>query len=139
MVRALAQIATAMPRRRTNHSEVSATSGANVVELPSAPSSIPCASAKAVRLPAMPAAMKPAPSPTAPIIATTITPQRSAILPIATPPSPKPTIISVYGSDASARATPNSACTGGSTTAITYIAPLPIVIISSTANRRIQA
>ena len=56
-----------------------------------------------------------------------------------TPPMPKPTIISVYGSEASARATPNSACTLGSTTATTYIALLPIVISASATARRLQA
>ena len=39
----LAQIATAMPRRRANQSDVSAMSGANVAELPSSPISTPCA------------------------------------------------------------------------------------------------
>ena len=132
-------MATAMPRRRTNHSEVSATSGAKVAELPSAPSSTPWASAKPLRLPDIPAAMKPAPRPAEPISTTRITPKRSASLPIAMPPSPKPTIISVYGSDASARTTPNSACTAGSTTATMYIAPLPIVISASVTARRVQA
>ena len=35
---------------------------------------------------------------------------------------PKPIMRSEYGSDASARATPNSACTAGSTTGTTYMA-----------------
>ena len=51
----------------------------------------------------------------------------------------KPTIISVYGIDASARATPNSACTAGSTTAMVYIAPEPMVIIVSVTISRNQA
>ena len=52
---------------------------------------------------------------------------------------PKPTISSVYGSEASARAMPNSACTAGRTTATTYIALLPIVISASATTRRLQA
>ncbi len=55
------------------------------------------------------------------------------------PPTPKPTMSSVYGSEASARSTPNSCCTLGSTTAITYIALLPIVIAATAATRRHQA
>ncbi len=89
------QIASAMPRRRSNHSAVSATSGAKVAEVPSSPSSSPCASAKAHRLPAQPETMNPSPRPTAPIISGTITPKRSASRPIRMPPMPKPTIVSV--------------------------------------------
>ena len=55
------------------------------------------------------------------------------------PPMPKPIISSVYGSDASARATLNSFCTEGRTTETTYIAPLPIVISARATDRRIQA
>ena len=61
--------------------------------------------------PSSPATTKPRPRPTAPIRSGTATPSRSARRPIKTPPTPKPTISSVYGSEASARATPNSACT----------------------------
>ena len=68
------QIATAMPRRRVNHSEMSATSGANVAEVPSNPISIPCARLNSHRLPALPAATKPAHSPRAPMMTGTITP-----------------------------------------------------------------
>jgi hypothetical protein len=46
----LAQIATAMPRRRLNQSEVSATSGAKVAEQPRNPISTPWASANCHRL-----------------------------------------------------------------------------------------
>jgi hypothetical protein len=56
-----------------------------------------------------------------------------------TPPRPKPTMSSVYGSDASARAVPNSAWTLGSTTATTYIALEPIVISASATHKRRQA
>ena len=56
-----------------------------------------------------------------------------------TPPMPKPIMSSVYGSEASARATPNSAWTLGRTTATTYIALLPIVISTSVTARRVQA
>ncbi len=66
-------------------------------------------------------------------------PRRSARRPITTPPRPKPTISSVYGSDASARAMPNSACTLGRTTATTYIALLPTVISVIAMARRTQA
>ena len=89
------QMATAMPRRRVNHSEVSATSGANVAEVPRSPSSRPCARLNCHRLVAEPAAMKPAPRPSVPISIGTITPKRSASLPIRMPPSPKPSIVSV--------------------------------------------
>ena len=66
-------------------------------------------------------------------------PRRSARRPITRPPMPKPIISSVYGSDASARATPNSACTAGSTTATTYIALLPTVIRTRARTKRPQA
>ena len=128
-----------MPRRRTNHNEVSATSGAKVAEQPSRPSSPPCTSAKTQTLGAIAAATKPPATPAAPSSNGHITPKRSASRPISTPPRPKPTIISVYGSDASARATPNSACTDGSTTATTYMPLLPIVISASVTVRRVQA
>jgi hypothetical protein len=41
-----------MPRRRTNHSDVSAISGANEVALPSSPMNRPCASANVQMVPA---------------------------------------------------------------------------------------
>ena len=89
------QIATAMPRRRVNHSEVSATSGAKVAETPSRPISSPWASVNCHRLVDAPAAAKPSPSPTEPISATTITPKRSASRPIRMPPRPKPISVTV--------------------------------------------
>jgi hypothetical protein len=51
------QIATAMPRRRVNHSDVSATSGTNVAELPRNPIRAPCANVNCHRFAADPAAM----------------------------------------------------------------------------------
>ncbi len=55
------------------------------------------------------------------------------------PPKPKPIIVSVYGSDASPRATPNSACRRGSTTATEYMPDPPMVISSSDTASRAQA
>ena len=48
-------------------------------------------------------------------------------------------MVSVKGSEASARAMPNSACSGGSTTAIEYMPEPPIVIRASANQRRVQA
>ena len=107
-----------------------------MAEVPRVPISRPCAAQNSHRFGASPALMKPAPSPTAPSTTGTITPKRSASRPISTPPRPKPTIVSVYGSDASARATPNSAWMRGSTTVMEYIPEPPIVMSSSdTASR----
>ena len=89
------QIATAMPRRRVNQSEVSATSGANVAEVPSSPIKSPCARLNSHRLPEVPAAMKPAQSPSAPMITGTITPKRSDRRPMRMPPRPKPIMVKV--------------------------------------------
>jgi hypothetical protein len=91
----LAQIATAMPRRRLNQSEVSATSGANVADDPRKPMSSPCTSANCQRLPANPAAMKPVPRHKVPINTGTTTPKRSASLPMRMPPRPKPIMVTV--------------------------------------------
>jgi hypothetical protein len=91
----LAQIATAMPRRRVNQSEVSAISGANIAELPNMPISTPCSRAKVQMLDAMPAATKPRPRLTAPIKSGTMTPKRSASRPMKSPPMPKPIVVSV--------------------------------------------
>jgi hypothetical protein len=70
----LAQIATAIPRRRTHHSDVSAMSGANIEALPRTPISTPWASMKLHRLWVVPATAKPPPMPAAPIRRGTITP-----------------------------------------------------------------
>ena len=48
-------------------------------------------------------------------------------------------MVSVYGSDAPARATPNSACTAGSATTIDHMPTPPIVDSKSAAKRRNQA
>ena len=55
------------------------------------------------------------------------------------PPTPKPIISSVYGSEASARAMPNSACTDGSTTETRYMPLEPTVISSSATTSRVTA
>ncbi len=52
---------------------------------------------------------------------------------------PKPIMVSVYGSDASPRATPNSAWMRGSTTATEYMPEPPMVISSSDTSSRVQA
>ena len=133
------QIAIAMPRRRENHCEVSATSGAKVAEQPSSPISTPCARLNCHRLVADPATIKPTPRNTAPMDTGTSTPKRSDNLPIRTPPRPKPIIASVYGSDASPRATANSAWMRGSTTLTVYMPEPPIVISTSETKRRVHA
>jgi hypothetical protein len=88
----LAHTATAKPRRRANHKEVSASSGAKVAAEPMKPISRPCASENIHTLPAMDANAKPRPRPTAPMSKGTITPKRSASRPIMMPPTPKPII-----------------------------------------------
>ena len=54
-------------------------------------------------------------------------------------PKPKPIIVSVYGSDAPARATPNSACTAGSATTTDHIPTPPSVDKATPAHRRCHA
>ncbi|MNC86849.1 hypothetical protein D3C83_25350 [compost metagenome] len=78
-----------------NHRDVSATSGTNVAEHPSKPINTPCAIANCIRLPALPAIVKPIPSAAAPPSTGTITPNRSESLPIRIPPSANPSIVSV--------------------------------------------
>ena len=52
---------------------------------------------------------------------------------------PNPISVSVYGKDASARVTPNSCWTAGSTTDAPYM-PTPLMVISaSETTRRVQA
>ena len=58
-------------------------------------------------------------------------PNRSCSRPITIPPNAKPSIVSVKGSEASARATPKSACTAGSTTTIDHM-PTPPTVPSAT-------
>ncbi len=55
------------------------------------------------------------------------------------PDRPKQIIVNVYGSDASARATPNSACTAGSATTTDHMPTPPIVESASVTARRIHA
>jgi hypothetical protein len=135
----LAQIATAMPRRRLNQRAVSATSGAKVAEEPSRPMRRPCARLNCQSVAAFPASTKPVPRPIAPIIDVVITPKRSDRRPIRMPPSPKPSMVTVYGNDASARVTPNSAWTGARATEMTYIPEPPSVISASATERRAHA
>jgi hypothetical protein len=87
-------MATAMPRRFTNQSDVSATSGENVAEPPSNPSSSPCAALKTAKLDVAPASQKPAPMPHAPTMSGTVTPKRSESRPMKRPPIPNPIISS---------------------------------------------
>jgi hypothetical protein len=117
-----------------NQNETSATSGANVAELP-VPTSRPWMIAYVQMLPAAPAATIPIPSAIVPAITGTMTPNRSERRPIRMPPRPKPTIVSVYGNEAAPRATSNSACTAGSTTTTDHI-PAPPSVESTTAARR---
>jgi hypothetical protein len=77
--------------------------------------------------------MKPAPRQKMPMSTGTTTPKRSASRPMTMPPSPKPIMVSVYGSDASERPTSNSACTGGSATVTMYMPAPPSVISASDA------
>src|SRR6267143_1781870 len=135
----LAQIATAIPRWRENHIEASATRGAKVAAQPSRPASSPCARLNCHSVTDMPQRRNPAPRLSAPITTGTVTPKRSESRPIRMPPTPKPTIVSVYGSDASARETPNSACRAGSATTTPYMAAPPMVMSSSAAPSLTQA
>ena len=58
-------------------------------------------------------------------------PKRSAILPAATLPRPKPSMSIVKASDTSPRVAPNSAWTTGSTTTTDHMPTLPIEPITS--------
>src|SRR5262245_30986820 len=66
-------------------------------------------------------------------------PNRSDRRPSMTPPHAKPNMVSVNGSDASARATPNSACTAGSTTGTDHMPTLPMVPSTTATLSRHQA
>src|SRR5689334_10624209 len=55
------------------------------------------------------------------------------------PAAPNASIVSVYGSDASARATPKSACTAGNATTTAHMPTPPTVDSSSVTPRRIHA
>src|SRR5947209_5686363 len=93
--------------------------------------------ANGMRLEARPATIKPRPSAIAPQTMGGTMPKRSDSRPITTPPQAKPSMVSVKGSEASARATPNSACTVGSTTGTDHMPTLPTVVsATATASRR---
>src|SRR5947209_15240362 len=66
-------------------------------------------------------------------------PARSESRPMKMPPKPNPIIVSVYGMDASARATPKSACTAGSATTTDHMPTPPMVDNISVTRRRIHA
>src|SRR5262245_37661120 len=66
-------------------------------------------------------------------------PNRSDRRPSMTPPHAKPNMVSVNGSAASARATPNSACTAGSTTGTDHMPTLPMVPSTTATPSRHQA
>ena len=67
-------------------------------------------------------------------IATTM-PKRSVILPVTTPPSPKPSMVSVKASDAAPREAANSVCTTGSTTTTDHMPTLPIEPITTASGK----
>ena len=71
-------------------------------------------------------------------IATTM-PKRSVIRPVATPPRPKPSMVSVKASDMAPRVAPNSPCTIGSTTTTDHMPTLPIEPITSASASLTQA
>ena len=71
-------------------------------------------------------------------IATTM-PKRSVIRPVATPPRPKPSMVSVKASDTAPRVAPNSPCTTGSTTTIDHMPTLPIEPITTASASLTQA
>ena len=66
-------------------------------------------------------------------------PRRSASLPMKMPPAPKPSISKVYGSDASARVMPKSACTVGSATMNDHMPTPPMVLTINVHARRRHA
>jgi hypothetical protein len=89
----LAKIATAIPRLRVNHSEVSASSGAKVAELPTPIR--PWMRANCQRLVAWLAVTNPSPRALAPTMTGTTIPKRSESLPIRMPLKAKPTMVKV--------------------------------------------
>src|SRR6266853_4720727 len=127
-----------MPRLRVNHSVMSATSGTKLPEVPT-PISNPWIAVNCTRFCEKLAATKPSPRLTEPTSTGTITSKRSERLPISTPPSPNPIMVKVKGSEASPRAMANSACSGGSTTAMEYIPEPPTVVSASAIQRRVHA
>src|SRR5437868_14999876 len=69
----------------------------------------------------------------------TVIPKRSDKRPIKMLQRPKHTIVSVYGSDAAPRATPNSVCTAGSATTTDHMPTPPMVDSVSVTTKRSQA
>src|SRR5262245_27338470 len=131
-------IATAIPRCRVNHKDVSAMTGANAIEL-ATPISRPWASTNCQRVVAWLETKYPSPRPSVPATTGAKMPKRSDSRPIRMPPKPKQIIVAVYGSDAAERATPNSACTAGRTTMTDHMPTPPMAESSSAAKRRTQA
>ena len=66
-------------------------------------------------------------------------PSRSVILPMMTPPRPKPKKIMVAESETAPRVAANSFCTTGITTTTDHIPTAPIEAISTASASRIQA
>ena len=66
-------------------------------------------------------------------------PKRSDRRPIAIPPRPKQIMVTVYGSDAAERATPNSAWIAGRATITDHMPTPPIPESSSAAASRVHA
>jgi hypothetical protein len=83
--------------------------------------------------------MKPRPSSGAPTIIGSMMPKRSASLPISTPPTAKPIMAAVYGTEAPPRSTANSASIVGNTTTADHRPTPPIVLSASDAASRRQA
>ena len=102
-------MATAIPRRRANQCEMSASNGAKVAELPSNPINTPWISANSHSVSARLASTQPRHRLQAAITSGTVIPKRSISRPIRTPPNPKPIMSIVNGNEAAARSTPNSA------------------------------
>jgi len=83
-----------MPRRFTHQSDVSASSGEKVTELPSRPMRTACATVNVVMSCAFAARRYPAKRETAPTAMGSGRPRRSASLPMRKPPMPYPIISS---------------------------------------------
>jgi hypothetical protein len=66
-------------------------------------------------------------------------PRRSVILPMITPPSPKPKKIAVAASETAPRVAANSACTTGMTTTTDHMPTAPTAAISTATTSRSHA
>ena len=131
-------IATAIPRRRENQCDVSASSGANVAELPN-PMSRPWASEYCHSVEADAAAAYPSVRQRMPMTTGGKIPNRSDSRPSMMPPTPKPIIVKAYESDASARETPKSVCTAGSATTTDHMPIPPMAERISVSSSRVHA